>query len=238
VNSGLPGGAGPSASVPRLVPFGERGILISTAEHADVESAARAHALADAIADATAGRPGWQPPIPTATSVLVPIDPIEPGLDEAIRLLSPLVDDLGSLIPDRRWLDAPEPIQIPVRYGGHDGPDLDVVAELAGLTRAAVIDLHASLTLRVLFLGFAPGFAYLGPLPPALAVPRRASPRTRVPAGSVAIAGPHAAVYPVASPGGWQVVGRTSMVLWDPERNPPAMLRPGDLVRFVPERAG
>ena len=92
------------------------------------------------------------------------------------------------------------------------------------------------MTLRVLFLGFSPGFGYLGPLPAALVVPRRATPRTRVPAGSVAIAGPHAAVYPVESPGGWHLLGRTAMQLWDPRRTPPATLRPGDRVRFVPER--
>jgi KipI family sensor histidine kinase inhibitor len=149
-----------------------------------------------------------------------------------------MLADFPSLEIDERWSTDVPPLEIPVRYGGADGPDLDAVAELTGLSAAEVVELHAAAPLRVLFLGFAPGFGYLGPLPAALVVPRRATPRTRVPPGSVAIAGPHAAVYPVESPGGWHLLGRTSLALWDPNRTPPATLRPGDRVRFVPERSG
>ena len=100
----------------------------------------------------------------------------------------------------------------------------------------AVVELHSSGRYRALFLGFAPGFAYLGPLPSGLVVPRRATPRTHVPAGSVAIAGGYTAVYPGQSAGGWHLLGRTDAALWDPFRDPPALLAPGDIVRFVPER--
>jgi KipI family sensor histidine kinase inhibitor len=122
-----------------------------------------------------------------------------------------------------------------VRYGGDDGPDLDAVAADLGLRPRDVVDLHIGVEVEVLFLGFAPGFAYLGELSPRLRVPRRATPRVRVPAGSVAVAGSMTAVYPQASPGGWRIIGRTDAKLFDPLADPPARLRPGDRVRF--ERA-
>ena len=124
--------------------------------------------------------------------------------------------------------------ELPVRYGGDDGPDLESVAEEVGHSPADVVELHAATTYEVLFLGFAPGFAYLGELEPPLVVPRLATPRPRVPAGSVAIAGPMTAVYPHASAGGWRLLGRTDALLFDPGATPPARLRPGDRVRFVP----
>lgn len=121
-----------------------------------------------------------------------------------------------------------------VRIGVHyDGPDLDAVAALTGLTRAEVVARHAGRECVVAFGGFMPGFAYLTGLDPALHVPRRPSPRERVPAGSVAVAGEFTAVYPAATPGGWQVLGRTDVVLFDPSRREPALLTPGARVRFV-----
>lgn len=121
--------------------------------------------------------------------------------------------------------------RIPVVYGG---PDLADVAALTGLTEAGVIELHASAELRVLFGGFAPGFAYLGELPGELTVPRLATPRTRTPAGSVALADGMSGIYPADLPGGWRVIGRTPVTLFDPARTPPAYLAPGDRVRFEP----
>ena len=229
---------GESGFAPRIAAFGDRGVLISISDDADVGSAARAHALAAAIEREWGERSGWSAPIPTATTVLVPVDPVQPGVDAALDAIGRWLAEAPSPPVDERWSKDLPPLEIPVRYGGDDGPDLATVAELMGLATGQVIDLHASTPLRVLFLGFSPGFGYLGPLPSALVVPRRATPRTRVPAGSVAIAGPHAAVYPVESPGGWHLLGRTSTRLWDPLRTPPAMLRPGDRVRFVPERPG
>ncbi len=129
----------------------------------------------------------------------------------------------------------PEPalVEIPVRYGGEWGPDLAEVAAACGLTPPEVVREHAGREYLVYFLGFSPGFPYLGGLSPRIAAARRGSPRTRVPAGSVAIGGSQTGVYPLASPGGWQLIGRTPLTLFDPSRNPPALLATGDRVRFV-----
>jgi KipI family sensor histidine kinase inhibitor len=121
-------------------------------------------------------------------------------------------------------------VEIPVTY---DGPDLAEVARLTGLPADEVVRRHAAAEYVVAFSGFAPGFGYLTGLPAELRVPRRDSPRTAVPAGSVAVAGEFTGVYPRRSPGGWQLLGRTDAVLWDPERDPPALLVPGTRVRFT-----
>lgn len=124
-------------------------------------------------------------------------------------------------------------VEIPVRY---EGPDLDEVARAAGLTRAEVIARHAEAEYRVALLGFVPGFAYLSGLDPALALPRRATPRPRVPAGSVAIGGSQTGVYPATTPGGWHLIGQTDCSMFDPTRRPPSLLSVGDRVRFMPVR--
>ena len=124
----------------------------------------------------------------------------------------------------------PAMIEIPVRY---DGPDLAEVAERTGLTIDEVIDRHTRRTYRAYASGFQPGFAYLGDLDEALVLPRRATPRLRVQPGSVAIAGAQTAVYPLQTPGGWHLIGTTPIVMFDANRSPPALIRPGDLVRFT-----
>lgn len=126
-------------------------------------------------------------------------------------------------------------VEIPVRYGGDDGPDLADVAAHTGLTPEEVVRRHSGGSYTVYFLGFQPGFAYLGGLDPALATPRRAEPRLAVPAGAVGIGGEQTGVYPAAAPGGWQLIGRTELALFLPERDPPSLLAPGDTVRFVVE---
>ena len=135
--------------------------------------------------------------------------------------------DADQFVPDVRT------VEIPVRYGGDEGPDLAGVARACGLAPREVIARHAAPAYVVSFLGFVPGFAYLDGLDPGLSVPRRAQPRTRVPAGSVAIAGAQSAVYPLESPGGWNLIGRTGLRMFDPSREPFALLEPGDVVRFV-----
>jgi KipI family sensor histidine kinase inhibitor len=127
-------------------------------------------------------------------------------------------------------------IEVPVSYGGDNGPDLDDVARHTGLTPAEVVQQHTEGEYIVYLLGFLPGFAFLGGLAPALATPRRAEPRTAVPAGSVGIGGEQTGVYPLVSPGGWQLIGHTSVRLFDPQAAEPTLLRPGDRVRFVAER--
>ncbi|MFB4295605.1 allophanate hydrolase subunit 1 [Actinomadura sp. NTSP31] len=123
-----------------------------------------------------------------------------------------------------------ETVEVPVVY---DGPDLGAVAALTGLAPDAVVAAHTGTPWRVAFTGFAPGFGYLEGGDPRLDVPRRGTPRVRVPAGAVGLAGRFSGVYPVESPGGWQLIGRTEAVLWDLDRDPPALLRPGVKVRFV-----
>jgi len=133
---------------------------------------------------------------------------------------------------------APRTVEIPVEYGGECGPDLEDVAALTGRAPGEVVALHSGAEYLVYFLGFSPGFPYLGGLPESIAVPRLETPRRRVPAGSVAIGGRQTGVYPLASPGGWRIIGRTSLRLFDPALNPPALLRMGDHVRFVPAARG
>jgi inhibitor of KinA len=126
-------------------------------------------------------------------------------------------------------------VEIPVRYGGEHGPDLPDVARHTGLSPERVIELHTGAEYLVYFLGFAPGFAYLGGLPPELATPRLPAPRKHVPAGSVAIGGNQTGVYPIVSPGGWRIIGHTKAKLFDPSAAEPVLLRMGDRLRFVPE---
>jgi inhibitor of KinA len=123
-------------------------------------------------------------------------------------------------------------VEIPVCYGGDLGPDLGGIAEWAGLTVEDVIRAHAAVPYRVYMLGFLPGFAYLGAVDPRIAMPRRTTPRLRVPAGSVAIAGPQTGVYPADAPGGWHLIGRTPLTMFDVARTHPSLLAPGDRVEF------
>ena len=215
----------------RIVPFGDAAVLVELGGETGIAAARRARAAAAAIDAMRDEVPALGVPVPAATSVLVPFDPRGAGpATVAARLATVLAD--APATPDPRP-DAPVH-ELLVRYGGDDGPDLASVAEEVGRSPADVIELHAATTYEVLFLGFAPGFAYLGELPRPLIVPRLATPRPRVPAGSVAIAGPMTAVYPHASAGGWRLIGRTDAPLFDPGATPPARLRPGDRVRFVP----
>ncbi|MEU6847826.1 allophanate hydrolase subunit 1 [Streptomyces sp. NPDC046716] len=172
-----------------------------------------------------------------AGGTLPPVGEIVPG---ARTILLDGVPDPGTLARRLRDWDVPstppadgDVVTVPVVY---DGPDLADVAALWGVAEDEVAALHSSYTYRVAFCGFAPGFGYLTGLPEELHVPRRATPRTRVPAGSVALAGPYSAVYPRATPGGWQIIGTMPdpSVLWDPSRERAALLSPGTRVRYAP----
>jgi len=239
-----PGSPALPLDAPTFEPIGDAGLLISFGPAVDA-AAARAQAIAAAIDQARPGMPAVGRPVPAHASVLVPFDPLSIALEDAIGLVrSAVVSADATLASAETGADADvvadedraaaTAIEIPVRYGGADGPDLETVAELLGLRPADVVELHASARYRVLFLGFAPGFGYLGGLPTALVTPRRDSPRERIPAGTVAIAGEQTCVYPLAMPGGWQLIGRTDTILFDPDRPEPALLRPGASVRFVP----
>ena len=234
------GASGMSQAPPVIRPLGDAAVLVELGTEVDLAVNRRVRALADRVAAATSAVPGWGVPIPGAASLLVPVDPLDPGVGAAAARLREIVDEDAEATRKRaRRREAPDGdgdgaiLEIPTRY---DGPDLEAVAEMTGLSPGAIVERHAATTYTTLFLGFVPGFGYLGPLPAELAVPRRPVPRTHVPAGSVAIAGAQTAVYPIDSPGGWWLIGRTETILWDPLREPPALLRPGRLVRFVPDR--
>jgi KipI family sensor histidine kinase inhibitor len=164
---------------------------------------------------------------PGYATVLVSFDPRRIAHDR-VEQLARMADGATSPLPEAKT------VSIPVCYGGELGPDLDEVATHCSLTPERVVELHSTAEYLVYFLGFSPGFAYLGGMPPQLATPRLPSPRVRVPAGSVGIAGEQTGVYPIASPGGWRLIGRTGLRLFSPVQDPPALLAPGDRVRFVP----
>jgi KipI family sensor histidine kinase inhibitor len=195
-------------------PFGERALLLDAAGTVEVL------ALATAVREAAIE--GVVDVVPGARTVLV--------VAGAPAELPHVRTALADVRPVPRVTGDGELVEVPVRY---DGPDLDDVARLTGLTPDEVVAAHTGTDWTVAFGGFAPGFAYLASGDPRLHVPRRAEPRTRVPAGAVGLAGDLSGVYPRASPGGWQLLGRTSLPLWDLRRDPPALLRPGMRVRFV-----
>ena len=169
-----------------------------------------------------------------------------PGMNNLTLLLrDPQLKALDAIERLQRWweesevlLAEPRQVEIPVVYGGSGGPDLAEVARAAELTSQQVVELHSSADYVVYFIGFQPGFPYLGGLDERLHTPRRAEPRLVVPGGSVGIGGSQTGIYPLAAPGGWQLIGHTPLSLFDPQQQPPTLLRPGDSVRFVPQREG
>lgn len=174
------------------------------------------------------------------------VSEVIPGMNNLTLLLrNPQRNALDAIENLQRWWEESEAqlpesrlVEIPVIYGGDMGPDLQVVADHAGMTPRQVVELHSSSAYVVYFIGFQPGFPYLGGLDSRLHTPRRAEPRVIVPAGSVGIGGSQTGVYPLATPGGWQLLGQTSISLFDPQLQPPTLLRPGDNVRFVPQKEG
>ena len=204
----------------RILPVGDDALLV------EVSSGAEAEALhAELSRRRTAGLLTVRELVPAARTVLLD------GLTDPSRLAAELVG--AEIPPVAERTEAA--VEIPVRY---DGPDLADVAAHWGVTEEEAARIHASTGFRVAFCGFAPGFGYLTGLPARYDVPRRSTPRTAVPAGSLALAGPYTGVYPRSSPGGWQLIGTTDAVLWDHTRTPAALLSPGTRVRFVPVEQG
>jgi KipI family sensor histidine kinase inhibitor len=216
---------------PRISRFGERAVLVEVNgldEARHLYSALRHARETPAAASSAAPWRDIVDLVPAARSVLVIADTAA----GAARLHTALVAGVASLAaaPPPASAEAAPPVTIPVHY---DGPDLAEVASHTGLTPAEVVAAHTGMPWQVAFGGFAPGFAYLVGGDPRLRVPRHPQPRTTVPAGAVALAGEFSGIYPRSSPGGWQLIGRTDVVLWDPDRTPPAALQPGQQVRFT-----
>ncbi|MEU6670001.1 allophanate hydrolase subunit 1 [Streptomyces sp. NPDC046727] len=200
----------------RALPVGDDALLV------EVSSGAEAQALhAELLRRRAEGALTVREIVPAARTVLLD------GLDDPARWAAALTAARIPEAPAR----ARELVELPVRY---DGPDLATVAGHWGVTEREAARIHAGTEFTVAFCGFAPGFGYLTGLPGRYDVPRRATPRTAVPAGAVALAGPYTGVYPRSSPGGWQLIGTTDAVLWDHARVPAALLAPGTRVRFVP----
>ncbi len=201
-----------------MVPVGESSWLL------ELGSSERVLAAYAALVDEA--EPRVADLVPGATTLLVVLDDASPD-DTAERIAATAfaaAEHAASVAPRRVH-------EVPVRY---EGEDLADVARHTGLTPAEVVERHAAASYRVAFVGFQPGFAYLAGLPPELHVPRRASPRVRIPRGSVAIGGEWTGIYPLATPGGWNLIGSTDLELLAPDREEPALLQPGDEVRFVP----
>ena len=205
----------------RIHPLGDTALVAELGSRLDTALNTRAIALAAALQK----RRDVRRAMAGHGTVTVQFDPDQVSLDAltaAIRRLAtrrPPVEEPGRLH------------RIPVVY---DGPDLEEVARERGLTPSQVVEIHVRPIYRVFLVGFVPGWAYMGPLADALVLPRRATPRTQVPAGSVAIAGQETGIYPLVSPGGWHLIGRTSVRLFLPDSDPPSLFRVGDRVKFFP----
>lgn len=216
----------------KLEALGDSAVIATLGSGIDAATFESVLSFADAIL--ASKRPGITDVVPAYETVAAFYDPAfftgTPGdaYGEVCRFLESCAERARSAPPE----SGARVVEIPVCYGGDFGPDLGRVAELCGVSAEEAVALHAGADYLVHAIGFTPGFPYLGGLPDALRTPRRDTPRAHVPAGSVAIGGSQTGVYPVDSPGGWQIIGRTPMALFRPMERPAALLKPGDQVRF------
>ena len=212
---------------PRFLTAGDRAMVVELGDSISPETNRRVHGLVRALEGHAI--PGIVDLVPTYRSLLVLYNPLLSsfdGLRETVASLDSEAADAGK--------EEPNVVEVPTVYGGEHGPDLDFVAEHNGLSPDEVVEIHSGTDYPVYMLGFTPGFPYLGGMSEKLHTPRLATPRTVTPGGSVGIAEAQTGVYPVQSPGGWRIIGRTPLALFDPEREPPSLLNAGDVVRFVP----
>jgi len=214
-----------TAALPRMHSLGDAALLCELPAPATLAAQQKIWALADQARQ----WPGVTEVLPGMNNLSLMYEPARVDGEELEARVAETWPRLAATEIAGRQID------IAVHYGGEGGPDLPDVARHTGLTPAEVVRRHSAGEYIVYLLGFLPGFAFLGGLAPALATPRRAEPRAAVPAGSVGIGGEQTGVYPLVSPGGWQLIGRTSVRLFDPQAAEPTLLRPGDRVRFVAE---
>ncbi|SMC25291.1 sensor histidine kinase inhibitor, KipI family [Desulfacinum hydrothermale DSM 13146] len=212
-------------SYPRFLHCGDMGLLVELGNAVDPSLNRRVHALGKRLRGSA---PGILSLVPTYRSLFIHYDPTCCSYERIIGLVQ---ENLASLSNDT---GGSRVVKVPVCYGGHYGPDLAQVAAIHGLTEHEVIEKHAGRRYHVYMVGFTPGFPYMGGLNPELHTPRRKQPRTRVPAGSVGIAEEQTGIYPIESPGGWQIIGRTPLRLFDVNRVPPFLVEAGDTVVFEP----
>ena len=216
---------------PVFRPMGDRGLLVELGSEISPEMNRRVRSLLLGVESLELS--GICELLPAYGSLLIVFDPLEIALS---TLRTKIVGILASI--DRFPLPDPKNIKVPVVYGDSYGPDLDWVARYHDLSPDDVIGYHTQTVFHVYMLGFTPGFPYMGELPRAIATPRRETPRTRVPGGSIGIALKQTGIYPVESPGGWQIIGRTPLNLFDPGKSPPTLFDIGDQVVFYPISTG
>jgi len=215
---------------PRFRACGDRALLAEYGTGIDLAVNRKVHAVAAALRERSLA--GIEAVIPAYRNLAVIYDPIVVSFENLTAALTALESDLETAEPAE-----PRTVDIPVCYGGRFGPDLAFVAEHNQLTVEEVVRIHSQALYPIYAVGFAPGFCYLGGLDPRLHTPRLPTPRTRVPAGSVGIAEAQTGVYPSDSPGGWRLVGRTPLRLFNPSRADPFLYQAGDQIRFVPVSA-
>lgn len=212
---------------PRFATLGDRALVVHLGDGIDTATFRAVRSISRLL--------GANPPagmiefVPAFTTITIYYDPLRNSEAELISYVSDWVTGPDSSVEPR-----PRIVEIPVCYGDEFGSDLEFVAQYAGLTPQEVVEIHSAADYLVHMIGFAPGFPYLGGMSSKIAAPRRSSPRLRIPAGSVGIAGDQTGIYPLETPGGWQLIGRTPLVLFSPQQDPPTLLQAGDIVRFRP----
>ncbi|MDR7865215.1 MAG: 5-oxoprolinase subunit PxpB [Sporomusaceae bacterium] len=210
----------------RFLNAGEQGLVVEFGASIDPDLNRRVHSTAALVG--AAGIPGVREVVPTYRSLLIYFDPLAITRRQLAENVRALVADTGA---GQAEMSA-KVIEIPVAYGGEHGPDLDFVAGHTGLASEEVVAIHTSVPYLVYMLGFTPGFPYLGGMSERIAAPRLVQPRTAIPGGSVGIAGAQTGIYPVASPGGWRIIGRTPVKLFDPGAAKPFLFAAGDYLQF------
>lgn len=212
----------------RYLCAGEQGLVVEFGNNIDAAVNARVHRLAQAL------RPMLQREVlelvPTYRSLMVYFDPLRISRTDLIRRITDLAEQEVATAEN---VSAAKVVYIPVCYGGEYGPDLEFVARHTGLSETEVVAIHTSTPYQVYMLGFTPGFPYLGGMSERIAAPRLAQPRTKIPAGSVGIAGSQTGLYPIESPGGWQIIGQTPVKAFDPDASAPFLFAAGEYLQFV-----
>lgn len=227
-------------TIAELTPLGDSAVVVTFGSEMSISTHKQIMALMNMLEDTPFE--GFVESVPAFTNLTIFYDPLivyqtyqgkDSSLISPFKIVSALVEKkLASLTHHKN--QPSHTVEIPVCYGGEYGPDLQDVAKINGLTPDEVISIHSSGEYLVYMVGFAPGFPFLGGMSEKIKAPRRSSPRASIPKGSVGIAGMQTGVYPISTPGGWQLIGQTPKPLFLPEQNPPSLLEAGNIVKFIP----